>query len=149
MTNIEDQNKHPLYKEAHERFLRAESVQNAKAAAKYPEPLNPASWTAEELADHAAEEAVDMLRYIEGLKQKCETLEIDKERLRIGLAASLSTLMVMGLKLPHGEMKDQTLDAAREIAIMSGKHSAKENGDSFANVLSQLETIVKKATDGV
>lgn len=76
---INEQNAHPLYKDAHERFMRAEMEQNIKAAAKYPEPLNPASWTADGLADHAAQEAVDMLRYIEALKTKCESYELTLE----------------------------------------------------------------------
>lgn len=72
---IDEQNAHPLYKDAHERFLRAEQQQNIKAAAKYPEPLNPASWTAEELGDHYAQESVDQGRYVEALVAKCKALE--------------------------------------------------------------------------
>lgn len=73
--SIDDQNNHPLYKSAHERFLRAEEQQNIKAAAKYPEPLNPASWSAEELGDHYAQESVDQGRYVEALVAKCKALK--------------------------------------------------------------------------
>ncbi len=73
--NVNEQNQHPLYQEAQQRFLRAEVRQNAKAAAKYPGPLNPASWSASQLADHYAEESVDQGRYVEALRAKCEMLE--------------------------------------------------------------------------
>lgn len=73
--SIDDQNNHPLYKSAHERFMRAEEQQNIKAAAKYPEPLNPASWSAEELGDHYAQESVDQGRYVEALVAKCKAYE--------------------------------------------------------------------------
>lgn len=73
--SIDDQNNHPLYKSAHDRFMRAEEQQNIKAAAKYPEPLNPASWSAEELGDHYAQESVDQGRYVEALVAKCKAYE--------------------------------------------------------------------------
>lgn len=73
--SIDEQNAHPLYKDAHERFVRAEKQQNIKAAAKYPEPLNHASWTAEQLGDHFAQESVDQGRYVEALVAKCKALE--------------------------------------------------------------------------
>lgn len=80
--SIDDQNAHPLYKSAHERFLRAEEQQNIKAAAKYPEPLNPASWSAEELGDHYAQESVDQGRYVEALVAKCKALEAENAKLK-------------------------------------------------------------------
>lgn len=79
MTNLNEQNEHPLYRDAHDRFLRAEAEQNIKAAAKYPEPLNPASWTAEQLGDHFAQESVDQGRYVEALVAKCKALEDELE----------------------------------------------------------------------
>lgn len=64
---------HPLYFDAHRRFLRNRSIQFDKAAAKYPEPLNPDNWTVNQLADHAAQEMVDLLHYMEALRVKAET----------------------------------------------------------------------------
>jgi hypothetical protein len=80
--SIDDQNNHPLYKSAHDRFMRAEEQQNIKAATKYPEPLNPASWSAEELGDHYAQESVDQGRYVEALVAKCRRLVDDIDQIQ-------------------------------------------------------------------
>lgn len=107
--SIEEQNNHPLYKDAHERFLRAEEQQNIKAAAKYPEPLNPASWTEDQLGDHAAQEAVDMLRYIEALVAKCRYLEADNDRLHDENILLTDKNYILGLELAYKDLKEDDL----------------------------------------
>ncbi|MGN7311504.1 hypothetical protein ACTHQ4_10400 [Alkalicoccobacillus gibsonii] len=54
---------HPLYKEARELFGEVQHEQILKGAAKYPEPLNPHSWTPQQLLAHMMQEAVDMVHY--------------------------------------------------------------------------------------
>lgn len=129
--SIEEQNNHPLYKDAHERFLRAEEQQNIKAAAKYPEPLNPASWTAEELADHAAQEVVDMLRYIEALKAKCEGMERENRKLRFGLSLARSSFIT--IKSMNTTMfRSSAEKAAKRITeLLDDEQELKERAERF------------------
>lgn len=60
----------PVYVEAREQFLATQQQQINKGAEKYPEPLNPASWSVKELAQHAFEEAADLTHYIKALEIK-------------------------------------------------------------------------------
>jgi hypothetical protein len=62
----------PLYKRASKEMARTKAEQLVKAAEKYPEPLNPDSWTGEQLADHAFQEVFDLTSYITGMKIKFE-----------------------------------------------------------------------------
>jgi len=131
---IDDQNNHPLYKDAHERFLRAEEQQNIKAAAKYPEPLNPASWSAEQLADHAAQEAVDMLRYIEALKVKCERLGWENRKLRFGLSSARSSFTT--IKSMNTTMfRSSAEKAAKRITeLLDDEAELKERAEQFREI---------------
>lgn len=98
--SIDDQNNHPLYKSAHDRFMRAEEQQNIKAAAKYPEPLNPASWSAEELGDHYAQESVDQGRYVEALVAKCRALEAENAAMSSTLIKCSGVFLILMQYLP-------------------------------------------------
>lgn len=93
--SIDDQNNHPLYKNAHERFLRAEMEQNIKAATKYPGPLNPDEWTAEALGDHFAQEAVDQGRYVEAIVAKCKALESENMKMRRTLVKCRGVFLIL------------------------------------------------------
>jgi len=70
---------HPLYQKAREHFQRVHMAQIEKGAAKYPEPLNPASWTADQLVEHAMQENVDQMHYLTAL---LEWIALDQARLR-------------------------------------------------------------------
>lgn len=65
----------PFYLSAQEYWLATQRGQIEKGAGKYPEPFNPDSWTAKELADHAMQENVDQAHYITGLLHKLEKME--------------------------------------------------------------------------
>lgn len=71
--------KHPLYKEATNYWLETQAGQINKGAAKYPEPLNPSSWSFKELLDHAMQENVDQVHYITALRTKADVIAHDLE----------------------------------------------------------------------
>jgi uncharacterized protein (DUF3084 family) len=58
-------------------MARTKAEQLVKASEKYPEPLNPESWTGEQLADHAFQEVFDLTSYITGMKIKFEKMNND------------------------------------------------------------------------
>jgi len=64
---------HPLYNDAHATWVSEQHNQIAKGAEKYPEPLNPASWTFEELFRHAVQENVDQMHYLQAMFEKNQT----------------------------------------------------------------------------
>lgn len=66
---------HPLYKAANFAWQRTQIQQIVKGAEKYPEPLNPDSWTAKQLVEHALQENVDQVHYLVSLGEKVEELE--------------------------------------------------------------------------
>lgn len=66
---------HPFYSEANQYRETVRREQVLKGAAKYPEPFNPASWTAKELLAHAMQENVDQAHYIYGLFEKLEEFD--------------------------------------------------------------------------
>lgn len=61
--NEEKHLNHPLYTESRELFISTQHEQILKGAAKYDEPLNPSSWTPQELLTHMLQEGVDMTHY--------------------------------------------------------------------------------------
>jgi uncharacterized coiled-coil DUF342 family protein len=75
LENLGKQANNPLYKRATQEMQRTKSEQLVKAAEKYPEPLNPNSWTGAQLADHAFQEVFDLTSYITGMKIKFETMQ--------------------------------------------------------------------------
>jgi len=60
----------PLYKTARSEWLRVHQEQIDKGAAKYQEPLNPESWTALELVEHALQENIDQFHYLIAIRMK-------------------------------------------------------------------------------
>lgn len=62
--SIEMQQEHWLYKHAKELDKEAEIEQFKKAAVKYPEPLNPFSWTGPQLVAHGMQELFDSRNYL-------------------------------------------------------------------------------------
>jgi len=68
----------PLYKTAREQWLRVHFEQIAKGAAKYPEPLNPESWTQLQLIEHAMQENIDQFHYLCAAREK-ELLRVRRE----------------------------------------------------------------------
>lgn len=78
----ENQKKHldsRFYKEAenYRECVRVDQI--LKGAEKYPEPLNPRSWSVQQLVEHATQENVDQFHYIYALGElnKAETKERD------------------------------------------------------------------------
>lgn len=69
------QQQNPLYLQADILHRETKEEQLIKAAAKYPEPLNPHSWTGLELTKHAFQELIDLEHYITALHMKVEALE--------------------------------------------------------------------------
>jgi hypothetical protein len=65
----------PLYKEANFNWQRTQLQQIIKGAEKYNEPLNPASWTGQQLIEHAMQENIDQAHYLTALGEKVKELE--------------------------------------------------------------------------
>lgn len=63
---------HKLYREAVEMFTATHRAQIDKGAEKYPEPLNPDSWTMHQLIDHSMQEVADQVNYLTALKIKLD-----------------------------------------------------------------------------
>jgi hypothetical protein len=66
---IEHKN-HPLYIDAQNFWNDVQRQQIMKGMEKYPEPLNPESWTFEQLIEHAMQENVDQAHYLTALREK-------------------------------------------------------------------------------
>lgn len=67
-----------IYREAKERILRAQNHQVRYGLDKYPEALNPDSWDILETIDHAMDEMVDQMHYMQMLRIKLEERLEDK-----------------------------------------------------------------------
>jgi hypothetical protein len=65
----------PLYKEANFNWQRTQLQQIIKGAEKYSEPLNSASWTGQQLIEHAMQENIDQAHYLTALGEKIKELE--------------------------------------------------------------------------
>lgn len=72
---LEDQLNHPFYQDVEEFRNEVKAETMIKAAEKYDEPFDPASWTGDELANHAMMENYDQSVYITGLRDHCRKLE--------------------------------------------------------------------------
>jgi hypothetical protein len=72
---LQKQLEHPFYKRAEEFRNGVKMETMEKAAKKYKEPFNPASWTSEELAKHAMAENYDQENYIFGLYEALKASE--------------------------------------------------------------------------
>lgn len=66
---------HPTYRKARERFQRVQEEQIMKGAEKYSEPLNHESWSFEDLQNHAMQELVDQVHYVEAMGEKFKYLQ--------------------------------------------------------------------------
>lgn len=95
----------PLYVKAKKIWEQARINQIAKGAEKYPEPLNPKSWTARQLLDHGIMENVDQLHYFVALHEKMDEMDEELEKtLKRALEAEkkLNDLLVqIGNKTPN------------------------------------------------
>lgn len=67
----------PVYREARDDWMIVQEEQIRKGAEKYPEPLNPASWTGEQLVRHGMQEVVDLTHYLTAMKFKFQEMERD------------------------------------------------------------------------
>jgi hypothetical protein len=76
LTKIEQHMSNQLYKDANFAWQRTQVKQIIKGAEKYPEPLNPFSWTGTELVEHALQESVDQVHYLTGLLAQVKELEL-------------------------------------------------------------------------
>lgn len=72
----------PLYIKADEMAKQTRIDQIIKGAQKYPEPLNPASWSGKELVIHAFQENIDQQHYLVAMLEKFEEMEREIERLK-------------------------------------------------------------------
>lgn len=79
---IEQQRGHYLYKRAEELDNEAKKQQLIKGAEKYPEPLEPDSWTALQGAQHAFQEITDIKHYVTLQLIKNERLEAENKLLK-------------------------------------------------------------------
>jgi hypothetical protein len=68
---------HPLYVRAKEMWENIRLRQIQKGAEKYPEPLNPASWSVVDLIEHGIMENVDQLHYYIALLEKVEMIQAE------------------------------------------------------------------------
>lgn len=68
--NLRRHRANKVYIEAAKLWLETQQGQIEKGAAKYPEPLNPDSWTESQLINHALQENVDQAHYLTALLQK-------------------------------------------------------------------------------
>jgi predicted nucleic acid-binding Zn-ribbon protein len=76
---------HPFYVKAKQIWEAVRIRQIDKGAEKYPEPLNPKSWTARQLLDHGIMENVDQLHYFVALYEKVDEMEATITRLEAEL----------------------------------------------------------------
>lgn len=76
----------PFYKFARILWEDTQLQQIVKGLHKYEEPFNPASWTSDELVDHALQESVDLVHYLVGLKEKNKELNREIILLRTEIA---------------------------------------------------------------
>ena len=88
MDSVEKQLNHYLYKRANELHQETKLEQLSKAAEKYPEPLEPDSWTALQCGKHAFQELIDLEHYVTMQLIKNERLEAKVKMLNEILACS-------------------------------------------------------------
>lgn len=65
----------PFYQLAHDMWEKTQQTQIVKGLHKYEEAFNPASWTGDELMEHALQESVDLVHYLVGLGAKVKAQE--------------------------------------------------------------------------
>lgn len=110
MQDLQAHHNNPVYIEAREFFGRVQREQIDKGARKYPEPLNPLSWTVGELVHHAMMELVDQAHYITSIDAKSEGLRANMQS-----AISLLEDAVEG-GAGGKETAYRALDMLREVA---------------------------------
>lgn len=66
---------YPFYKTSRDLFIEIQAKQIHKGFSKYGEVFNPQKWSAEELLNHAMEEAVDEQHYLVGIYMKLKEWE--------------------------------------------------------------------------
>lgn len=100
---IEQQRNHYLYKRSEELDAVAKEQQIVKGAEKYPEPLEPDSWTALQGAEHAFQELHDLKQYVtlqliknERLEARVKELEDENKRLIEGMRRSITKAFSYG-----------------------------------------------------
>lgn len=76
LVDIEKHLKNPLYKDANFAWQRTQVQQIIKGAEKYPEPLNPFSWTPAQLIEHAMQENVDQAHYLSATLEQIKEMEL-------------------------------------------------------------------------
>lgn len=104
--------KNPLYTEARNYWLKTQAAQINKGAVKYQEPLNPASWTFEQLLDHTMQENVDQVHYIMALRTKADGLARELELGRMASNALMSLFRMQ--EQPPIVVADYALEVARQ-----------------------------------
>lgn len=73
---------HPFYRKVDDFRDEIKLETLKKAAKKYIEPFNPASWTIRQLGEHAMSENYDQGNYIVGLMDAAETLEKEVDKFK-------------------------------------------------------------------
>lgn len=82
-STLENHKQNPFYKREKEFREYMERQQTIKGFEEYPEPFNPASWSNEELIEHAMAENVYQSRYIYGMYERMQVQEQEIQYLRL------------------------------------------------------------------
>lgn len=83
--NLKKHLDHIFYQDAESYRRGVRFGQIKKGSEKYPEPFTTASWTNDEIVEHAMQENVDQSHYIYACKERMDEQEKEIERLRQAL----------------------------------------------------------------
>ncbi|SMQ75914.1 hypothetical protein SAMN05444673_2564 [Bacillus sp. OV166] len=72
---------HPFYQDANQYREKVRVGQIVKGSKKYPEPFTTASWSNEEIIEHAMQENVDQTHYIYAALERMQALQNDLREL--------------------------------------------------------------------
>jgi chromosome segregation ATPase len=131
--NEEKHLNHPFYAEANQYRETVRREQVLKGAHKYPEPFTTASWTNQEIIDHAMQENVDQAHYIYAAKERMEELEKEIEWLK-------------GLIKTHEEVGDgyhkEIVELKRELT--RAENTAGEYQKAYKNVCTERDEFKRR-----
>jgi hypothetical protein len=149
-TALQRQLDHKFYKDA-DAFRNGVKMETLKKAAqKYPEPFNPASWTIEELAKHAMAENYDQQNYIYGMYERLTTLERENAELESlynkrcteieglmqkleGQAAQIERQKLIVTEI-YGQIQNADIDSKTNDWV--------ENGENAIQLVTKIENII-------
>lgn len=132
--NLQQQLIHPFYKDAESFREEVKMETMKKAAEKYNEPFNPASWTIEELAKHAMAENYDQQNYIYGMYER---LQVQEQRIE-QLEKELKQAQAFGeyyrtRAMAAGKKETQTIEV-----LMDSDMKLVAESDAWDNILKSI-----------